>query len=1164
MSRLIVLLGSDLCANLLAALLHSLWQGLVIAALLLLYLRSKGAKDTNVRYIAGLIALTAIVLCGLFTWAILNYEPVPAGETRVTHPSPEQTASAVTVESGGRSDRIEPPAPERDSAARGLAGLNWRAWATCLWLVGVMVMLLRAVCLVVGGSRLPRQCKDLEDEHVLGLVEQLRKSLGIARRIRVAVGEHIVVPGVVGCIRPILLLPISMATGVPADDLRAILAHEMAHIRRYDYLANFCQMVIEAILFFNPAVWWISKQIRIEREACCDEAGVAVSGQRMRYAEVLTGWAERLRDAQVTVAAPAIGFGRPGDSGNMLERVRRIVVAGHRPRLRVSWYAAAITLILSLVLLVGLWRGTTMAVALAGKVLTPRERIEKMQEIAQTHDPQPREYGPQDRLQLSGTIRTADGSELPENTQFAIFGYRPRQSSSIHEPTPKDGKFSTSIEYFNKVVFVVSAPGYAPWISKPYELEPGDVISDVELVLDKGFAGRVRFVNKKGEPIAGTKLSGTYFMPTKDGWSGVQTIDEVVSADDGIAIIEHCIERPARMNARADGYQADDDRAIELKPGEVFVWELTDAEPTTGIVVARGTGQPIEGAELRLCHKDKNGHEWGYGGNSRIVLAETNDRGQFVLASLNKDWEYTFIVDAAGYNRTLLRRVRMGQEGLRVQMGPELHVRGRVIGDIDTLKTRGEKAIVAWESRYQNYSHTDDNGWAEVEITDGVGHFTIRNILGDLLILRAGSKTKRIEIADESIDDFVIDLGPEGQPREDTREVVLEFEVPDGAPLPEGQIRINSNSREEYANNIRGTSQMYQIENGRIRLEVPVPGRLSYDLNWDQSGRVAGYWIERKGGIEIPAGDGPFVVSVAAHPAGAIYGQVLEADGTLAKDVKLHLIVVKKAPVMEHAFLSEVFGWDERQAGKFNAGPLPLGGEYAIVAYRDSTFAASKPITLDEQNSIRQIEIQFVEGVTVSGRVLGPDSAGAPGFAGASVTLTASVGFDEGESWGSGAGKMTSGQDGRFVFEHVNPKLPGYYTLDINAGRGYQGVRMGLTPKEGRINIKLEAGYNLTGVLLDDATGWPIPGAQVWAAPVKKSGAAGNHPFADGKTDEDGRFQFSTMAKRAYRFYLPGADIVNSDEAGTVTGGQAEPVTLRVKLHEHSDLKPRRPADERN
>jgi beta-lactamase regulating signal transducer with metallopeptidase domain/protocatechuate 3,4-dioxygenase beta subunit len=1161
MNRLIALLGSEFCGNLLTALLHSLWQGLVIAGLLLLFLKSKAAKDANVRYIAGLIALTAIVLCGLFTWAVLDYEPLPAGETLAGNSPSEMTISiSGQIESSKESNLTRPATLETDSYGEGFAESNWRVWAICVWLIGVVVMLLRAICVVVGGSRLRQQCRALEDEHISGLVEQLRKSLGIVRQIRVAVSEHILVPGVVGCIRPILLLPLSMVSGVPADDLRAILAHELAHIRRYDYLVNFCQMVVEAILFFNPAVWWISKHIRFEREACCDKAGVTATGQRIRYAEVLAGWAQRLRQTNVRVATTAIGFGRADESGSMLERVRRIVVVGHRPRLRVSWYIATITLILSLVMLVGLWRGTTMTVALAGKLLTPQERIDKMKELAKTHDPQEREYGPEDRLQLSGTIKTADGSELPENARFVVHGYRARHSTGIFKGMPRNGIFSTSLGYYNKVLFSVTAPGYAPLISKTYEPQPGDTISDVELVLDKGFAGRVRFVNKEGLPIAGTNLSGIYFMAIKNGWSSLHKIEEVISGDDGIAVIEHCIERPAKMSAQADGYQEDSSRDIELKPGEVFVWELADGKPTTGIVVSRETGEPVADAEIRLCRKDKSDHRWSFGSNSGIVLAKTDNQGQFVLGSLSNEWEYTFIVDAESYNRTALKGVKMGDEGLRVELGPELYLRGKIIGDVNELETMSRKPIVRWNSGYDSgHNNVDDNGWAEIEVADGAGHFTISNILGDYLTIRAGSKIERVEIGDESIEDFVIDFRPQADLPEHIREVVLEFEVPEGSPPAEGELRINSNSQKNHAKKVGGISEMYPIEDGRIRLEVPVPGRVSYDLNWSQGPRIAGYWIGRKNGIEIPAGDGPFVISVPAHPGGAIYGQVFEADGTLAKDVKLHLMVLKKAPVMERVyFLSEVFGHKEKEVGKFNAAPLPLGGEYLVVAYRDSSLSASEPIVLDEENSIRQIEIQFAEGVTVNGKVTGPD--GKP-FAGAIVNLIANVRFDEGPSWGTGAGKMTTGQDGRFVFDSVNPKLPCYYTLRIDPGRGYQRVRMEFAPKKRPINIKLQTGYNLTGVLLDDATGWPIPDAQVYGEAVKKSGMHGYITQADASTDKDGKFHFSTMDKREYRLYLGEAEIVNRRLSDTVTGGQTEQVTLRVKLREWSNLKPQRPED---
>lgn len=366
MNRLITLLDNDLCANLATALLHSLWQAVAIAGLLLLFLRSKAAKDSNVRYTAALTSLTAILLCGLFTWAVLESEPAATAEApSVAFPGKEVVSTTEQVQTGQRNLGVA-EALEPEDSWDGSVRSNWRAWAISVWLIGVAAMLLRVVCTAVGGARLRRRCKPLEDEHILALVEQLRKSIGITRRIRISISEHVSVPGVIGCVWPTLLLPVSMASGIPADDLRAIVAHELAHVRRYDYLVNFCQMIIEAIFFFNPAVWWISKLVRFEREACCDKVGVAATGRRIRYAEVLADWAQRLSDTSAGVAAPAIAFGRTDDSSGMLERVRRIVLVGHRPRLKVSWYIATTTLILSLGVLIGLWRGTTMTVALAG------------------------------------------------------------------------------------------------------------------------------------------------------------------------------------------------------------------------------------------------------------------------------------------------------------------------------------------------------------------------------------------------------------------------------------------------------------------------------------------------------------------------------------------------------------------------------------------------------------------------------------------------------------------------------------------------------------------------------------------------------------------------------------------------------------------------------
>ena len=86
------------------------------------------------------------------------------------------------------------------------------------------------------------------------------------------------VPTVIGSLRPVVLLPVSALAGMSPSQLDAILAHELAHIRRHDYLVNLLQTLVETLLFYHPAVWWLSRRIRIERENCCDDLGGGVCG----------------------------------------------------------------------------------------------------------------------------------------------------------------------------------------------------------------------------------------------------------------------------------------------------------------------------------------------------------------------------------------------------------------------------------------------------------------------------------------------------------------------------------------------------------------------------------------------------------------------------------------------------------------------------------------------------------------------------------------------------------------------------------------------------------------------------------------------------------------------------------------------------------------------
>jgi hypothetical protein len=131
----------------------------------------------------------------------------------------------------------------------------------------------------------------------------------------------VAVPALVGWLRPVILLPASVVTGMPATHLDAVIAHELAHVRRHDYLINALQAVVETLLFYHPAVWWCSRQVRIEREHCCDDLAVMACGDRVEYATALANL-EELRRGDMPLALAVT-------DGPLLGRVRRLL--GVRP-----------------------------------------------------------------------------------------------------------------------------------------------------------------------------------------------------------------------------------------------------------------------------------------------------------------------------------------------------------------------------------------------------------------------------------------------------------------------------------------------------------------------------------------------------------------------------------------------------------------------------------------------------------------------------------------------------------------------------------------------------------------------------------------------------------------------------------------------------------------
>jgi len=317
------------------ALMHFVWQGAAIAAVAALALRATMRRSANVRYVIGCVALALMLAAPAATVRLLWLDDsAPAPESALGTAGNRSTVTGTrgdaTAATGESIDPLRPVVLDRAghepgtfSSSRlfgrfGLAQLDRFAPGVALaWLAGVALLLGR----MAGGwwrvRRLHRAALATASSRWQTACRRLAYRLGLPAAAHVVESALVDVPTVVGWLRPAILLPVAALASLTPSQVEAILAHELAHIRRHDYAVNLLQTVAETLLFYHPAVWWISNRIRAEREHCCDEVAVAICGDPVGYAQALAEL-ESWRTMSSTMAMAATG-------GSLLHRVRRIL-----------------------------------------------------------------------------------------------------------------------------------------------------------------------------------------------------------------------------------------------------------------------------------------------------------------------------------------------------------------------------------------------------------------------------------------------------------------------------------------------------------------------------------------------------------------------------------------------------------------------------------------------------------------------------------------------------------------------------------------------------------------------------------------------------------------------------------------------------------------------
>jgi bla regulator protein blaR1 len=299
------------------------WQGLVIALAYALLRSALGAARPMARLWTGHAALAALALAPLVTlW--LRWPGVA--------PLPAATAQA---ELSGMLASAALPAPALLDDAL--------PWLVAAWAAGVLLIAARTAAQWWKLHRICRQAAPLDRIWDLRLA-RLQSLFAVPQRVRILESARVASPILLGVLKPVILFPAGLALRLPAGQLELLLAHELAHLRRWDHVANMAQVMLETALFYHPAVHWVSRRVREDREQCCDDLVAEVCNEPLDYARAL------LAVAESRAAQPRFALGAGG--GLLLQRVERIVGEPARPA---SGHLMLLAATLGLLFLVQQW-----------------------------------------------------------------------------------------------------------------------------------------------------------------------------------------------------------------------------------------------------------------------------------------------------------------------------------------------------------------------------------------------------------------------------------------------------------------------------------------------------------------------------------------------------------------------------------------------------------------------------------------------------------------------------------------------------------------------------------------------------------------------------------------------------------------------------------------
>jgi beta-lactamase regulating signal transducer with metallopeptidase domain len=1142
--------------SLVAALLHSLWQGgaafLFVAAALWIV----PARKAQLRYTLCLAALAGTLLSCVATWAVLDVKASVQARMR------QNVASGVSLSGraelplaamdGGRGGNggFSAAIPRASSASRAaevpkptaqylylpmlrFPAIGMREWTgriAAAWLCGVALFLIRMARGLLGADRLRNDAREVTSPQFLGMARELIREMGLERQLAAArflVSTHVSIPAVIGFVRPSVLIPASMLLGVPQDYLRAVLAHEFAHIARWDYLVNIGQMLIEALLFFNPFVWWISRQIRREREACCDELAAACCETGAFYLEALIACASNAGGDQLLSTA---ALAANGGEKTLVDRAKRLLYSGYRPVLRVQWLSLAGIFALGGLALSGMIAGAHAT----AEILTPQEKINRINDLQKQYgaaivDEEARNGG---MFMMSGKIITDDGKSLPEEQEVQVMHSRNRDfaggmkgkmkhfpDGKFELPIFKGGPYQRGIPIYVGVWVAGRAPAFIGPLSADKDFE------DLRFVVTKGLDTAIHVAAEDGKPVEGAQIEGFYEGPPQIGKiSGTTSLE-------GNAPIHGAGTGEVDLEVTAKGFFPAHLIGVHFG-AQPLRCVLKRGYPVTGRVIASETGQALPDAKIMLRGID-GPYKQSYGPDAAPVLATSNSQGEFSLDGLAEDSTYYFLVKAGDRRSLVTREPGTGSAPLNIALDPAIAISGKVL----VSNTAQTAVTVCCQQSFQFGRGGQGSRPTEttVPVRDGAAHFSFSALYPTnttIWVTGAAGQAREFMSLSQSIDDLIIGADSNAVP---ARDVIIRFDLPKNAPLPTGTMVVF------YDDQVPWQPHEIPLENGEARVRVTVPNSLTL-----RPQGLVGYSFEEKA-ASVVTGSGAEEIHLDPFPAGAVYGTLTGAHETERRRPGVQVERVNPPGNARFGLMVKVDTSKDVKSDtyRFIATPLPFGADYVAVARSDDGSVESAPFHIDGKTPIQNIRIEMPKGITVRRRFV--DSDGKP-IVGMELTLFYSG--TSGVKNNTGCGPTDA--NGWLSVSHLIPGAGDYRLQNFKCKSLYVPEQWPLDLTQPEQEFRVRKGKVLSGVALDAVSGKPVEGifieARLANASTQKGGSRVVASFdAEEATDAGGHFRFSNLPDGDLTVWVDCWGFTNAGKPETAHSGQVEPVTLGVK-----------------